>query len=89
MSARRVALVGGHGGMTARYRGAAEAAGWELEHFERKAPRDASRLVILCGGLCSHSQRDEVRALGCEVVVIGQHSPSAVRRALEAREAAC
>lgn len=72
---RRVALVGGHGGLSARYVEAARSLGWRLTHHERSLPRDlGGDLVLLCA-----------RSRGGEVVTLNSHSPSAVRRALEER----
>lgn len=83
---RRVALVGGHGGLSARYVEVARSLGWRLTHHERSLPRDlGGDLVLLCAGLCSHALRDAARARGGEVVTLNSHSPSAVRRALEER----
>lgn len=86
---RRVALVGGHGGLSAAYRQAAAELGWSLDHHERRLPRDlGDALVLITVSTCGHQLAAEARTLARgKVVTLRSHSASAVRRALESEGA--
>lgn len=68
MSATMV-IVGGHGGMSDRYREVAERLGWSLRHFEQRIPQGLRHgggrvdlLVVMLDKL-SHALRDQLKAL--------------------------
>ncbi len=78
-----VVIVGGHGGLSARYRQVVEAKGWQLRHYETKIPAGARRnlgriaLVVVVATMVSHALRQQVfDAIGRNVHVVYVSSPS-------------
>jgi Uncharacterized protein conserved in bacteria (DUF2325) len=91
-----IVLIGGHGGMSARYRAIAEERGLVLRHFEQRVPAGARKnlgkvaAVMIMAGMVSHSLRDQVRGLvseGASIVYLRSSSISALRSAVEQIEA--
>jgi hypothetical protein len=86
-----VVLVGGHGGMSDRYREVAEERGLELRHFEKRVPSGVRRTlgnvvaVVIVVGMVSHTLRDQVRSLvgDAKIVYVRTASVSALRAAVE------
>ena len=88
-----VVVVGGSGGMSARYRAIVEERGLELRHFENRVPNGTRRMlgrvaaVIVMVGMVSHSLRDQVKGLVSDdapVVYLRTASVSALRTAVAA-----
>jgi pyridoxine 5'-phosphate synthase PdxJ len=91
-----VLIVGGHGGLSDRYREVAAEHGWDLVHYEKKVPPGARHsiahvaLVVVMVGLVSHTLRDQVRSLAAAdapVVYLRTASVSALRSAVAQRAA--
>lgn len=87
-----VVVVGGHGGMSSRYREVAKRFGWSLKHFEQKIPPGLRHgtgkiaLVVVMVGMVSHALRDQIKELVDEqtkVVYLRTASVSALRAAVE------
>jgi hypothetical protein len=90
-AARSVVVVGGSGGMSARYRSVVEEKGLELRHFENRIPNGTRKLlgsvaaVIIMVGMVSHALRDQAKDLvpeGAPVVYLHSASISALRQAV-------
>ncbi len=68
-SKQTVIVVGGHGGLSDRYREVAAEHGWDLVHYEKKVPGGARHgiahvtLVVVIVGMVSHTLRDQVKNL--------------------------
>lgn len=90
-----VVLVGGNGGLTARYRDVAAAHGAALRHYEKRLPPRALRgpggmqkvaLVIIMVGMVSHPLREAAQEMAARdrapIVYLRQPSVSALRAAL-------
>ncbi|WP_394831439.1 DUF2325 domain-containing protein [Pendulispora rubella] len=86
-----VIVVGGSGGMSARYRAIVEERGLELRHFETRVPNGARRAVgrvaavIVMVSMVSHALRDQAISLvdnGAPVVYLRSPSISALRSAV-------
>jgi hypothetical protein len=91
-----IVLIGGCGGMSARYREVAEERGLVLRHFEQRVPAGARKnlgkvaAVMIMAGMVSHALRDQVRGLvqeGAPIVYLRTSSISALRTAVEQIEA--
>lgn len=91
-SEQTVLVVGGHGGMSERYRDVAEKHGLSLQHFEKKIPPGARHgagkiaLVVVMVSMVSHALRDAALTLageGAPVVYLRTPSVSALRSAVE------
>lgn len=87
-----VVVVGGHGGMSSRYREVAERKGWSLRHFEQRIPPGVRHgagkiaLVVVMVGMVSHALRDQIKDLVADetkVVYLRTASVSALRAAVE------
>jgi hypothetical protein len=87
-----IVLVGGCGGMSARYREVAHERGLDLRHFEQRIPAGSRRTlgkvaaVMIMVGMVSHALRDQVRSLapeGAPIVYLRTSSISALRTAVE------
>jgi hypothetical protein len=87
-----VVVVGGHGGMSSRYREVAKRFGWSLKHFEQKIPPGLRHgtgkiaLVVVMVGMVSHALRDQIKDLiddETKVVYLRTASVSALRAAVE------
>ncbi|MBK8261176.1 MAG: DUF2325 domain-containing protein [Nannocystis sp.] len=92
-SENTVIVVGGHGGMSSRYRDVAKKLGWSMEHYEQRLPAGLRRsigkigLVVVMVSMVSHTLRDQVKSLIPEdtrVVYVRTPSVSALRSAIEA-----
>jgi len=87
-----IVLIGGHGGMSARYREVAQERGLVLRHFEQRVPAGARKnlgkvaAIMIMAGMVSHALRDQVRGLvsdGAPIVYLRSSSISALRSAVE------
>jgi hypothetical protein len=87
-----IVLIGGCGGMSARYREVAQERGLVLHHFEERVPPGSRRtlgkvaVVMVMAGMVSHALRDQVRSLapeGAQIVYLRTSSISALRTAVE------
>lgn len=87
-----VVVVGGHGGMSSRYREVAQRFGWSLRHFEQRIPPGVRHgagkiaLVVVMVGMVSHALRDQIKELvtdDTKVVYLRTASVSALRAAVE------
>lgn len=87
-----VVVVGGHGGMSSRYKEVAKRFGWSLKHFEQKIPPGLRHgtgkiaLVVVMVGMVSHALRDQIKDLiddQTKVVYLRTASVSALRAAVE------
>ncbi len=87
-----VVVVGGHGGMSSRYREVAQRFGWSLKHFEQKIPPGLRHgagkiaLVVVMVGMVSHALRDQIKDIvssETKVVYLRSASVSALRAAVE------
>src|SRR5262245_59466087 len=87
-----IVVVGGSGGMSARYREIIEERGHELRHFENRVPNGTANVlgkvaaVIIMVGMVSHSLRNQVKSLvpeGAPVVYLRTASVSALRNAVD------
>lgn len=91
---REVVVVGGHGGMSSRYRDVAKKFGMSVRHYEQRLPPGLRHsigkigLVVVMVGMVSHALRDQIKDLvGDEapVVYLRTASVSALRAAIEER----
>lgn len=91
-SSDTVVVVGGHGGMSSRYREVAQRFGWSLKHFEQKIPPGLRHgagkiaLVVVMVGMVSHALRDQIKEIvsdNTKVVYLRSASVSALRAAVE------
>ena len=89
-----VMVVGGHGGLSSRYREVVEAHGVSLHHYEKKLPPSARRetgniaLVIIMVTMVSHALREQAQSLAAndtEVVYLRSPSVSALRAVVDER----
>jgi hypothetical protein len=89
---RTVMVVGGHGGLSERYRDVVESHGLSLQHYEKKVPAGARRdggrvgLVVIMASMVSHALRDSALTLAgnsASVVYLRSPSVSALRSAVE------
>lgn len=87
-----VVVVGGHGGMSSRYREVAQGFGWSLKHFEQRIPPGIRHgvgkigLVVVMVGMVSHALREQIKDLVTDetkVVYLRSASVSALRAAVE------
>lgn len=87
-----VVVVGGHGGMSSRYKEVAGRFGWSLKHFEQRIPPGVRHgagkiaLVVVMVGMVSHALRDQIKDLvtgDTKVVYVRSASVSALRQAVE------
>jgi hypothetical protein len=87
-----VIILGGKGGLEARYREITQAYGYELKHYEQRLPakaRPASQriaLVLVMVSMVSHPLMARARGLhddGASVVYLRSPSLSAVRDAMD------
>ncbi|HEY8377221.1 MAG TPA: DUF2325 domain-containing protein [Nannocystis sp.] len=87
-----VVVVGGHGGMSSRYREVVQRFGWSLRHFEQRIPPGLRHgagkiaLVVVMVGMVSHALRDQIKELVADetkVVYLRTASVSALRAAVE------
>ncbi len=87
-----VVVVGGHGGMSSRYRDVAKKLGWSVKHYEQRLPPGLRHsigkigLVVVMVGMVSHSLRDQVKELVTDesrVKYVRTASVSALRAAIE------
>ena len=87
-----VVVVGGHGGMSSRYRDVAKKLGWSVKHYEQRLPPGLRHsigkigLVVVMVGMVSHALRDQVKELVTDesrVVYVRTASVSALRAAIE------
>ncbi len=87
-----VVVVGGHGGMTSRYRDVAKKLGWSAKHYEQRLPPGLRHsigkigLVVVMVGMVSHALRDQIKDLiqdDSRVVYVRTASVSALRNAIE------
>ncbi|PCC69795.1 hypothetical protein SAMN02745121_04220 [Nannocystis exedens] len=87
-----VVVVGGHGGMSSRYREVAQRFGCSLRHFEQRIPPGVRHgagkiaLVVVMVGMVSHALRDQIKELvtdDTKVVYLRTASVSALRAAVE------
>jgi hypothetical protein len=87
-----VVVVGGHGGMSSRYRDVAKKFGWSVKHYEQRLPPGLRHsigrigLVVVMAGMVSHSLRDQIKELvrdDAPVVYLRTASVSALRAAIE------
>lgn len=68
---RRVALIGGHGGLSAAYRKVASDLGWSLTHHERRLPHDlGDALVLVAVSTCGHQLAAAARTHGGGMKII-------------------
>ncbi len=90
-----VVVVGGHGGMSSRYRDVAKKLGWSVKHYEQRLPPGLRHsigkigLVVVMVGMVSHALRDQVKELVADdsrVVYVRTASVSALRTAIEEHE---
>ena len=96
LSRDTIVLLGGMGGLEARYRAAAEEAGYTLRYYEQRGPaspmsgqRVAAVIVVVT--MVSHPLMVQARKLAGEhapVVYLKSHSVSALRQALQQTTAA-
>jgi len=91
-SSETVVVVGGHGGMSSRYREVAQRFGLSLKHFEQKIPPGLRHgagkiaLVVVMVGMVSHALRDQIKEIvsdDTKVVYLRTASVSALRAAVE------
>ncbi|MBK7830105.1 DUF2325 domain-containing protein [Nannocystis sp.] len=89
-----VVVVGGHGGMSSRYRDVAKKLGWSVKHYEQRIPPGLRHsigkigLVVVMVGMVSHALRDQVKELVADesrVKYVRTASVSALRAAIEER----
>jgi hypothetical protein len=87
-----VIILGGKGGLEARYREITQAYGYELKHYEQRLPaktRPASQriaLVLVMVSMVSHPLMAHARGMhddGASIVYLRSPSLSAVRDALD------
>ena len=87
-----VVVVGGHGGMSSRYRDVAKKLGWSVKHYEQRIPPGLRHsigkigLVVVMCGMVSHALRDQVKELVTDesrVKYVRTASVSALRAAIE------
>ena len=87
-----VLVIGGHGGMSDRYRDIVEKHGLELRHYEKRVPHGARDggatvgLVVVMVTMVSHALREQaVNLAGNDASVVYLRSPSvsALRSAVE------
>jgi hypothetical protein len=93
-----VVLIGGMGGLEARYRAAVEDAGYTLRYHETRVPASAATsvnrvaLIIVVVTMVSHPLMTQARKLAGDhtpIVYLKSHSVSALRHALMRAAAAC
>ena len=86
-----IVIVGGHGGMTAKYRETVERCGWKLRHFERTVPAGTRRklgnvaMVVVFASMVSHALLQQITdSVGRDVriVYLRTASVSTLRTAL-------
>ncbi len=91
-SGETLVVVGGHGGMSSRYREVAQRKGWSLRHFEQRIPPGLRHtagkigLVVVMVGMVSHALREQIKDLvasDTKVVYLRSASVSALRAAVE------
>lgn len=91
-SEQTVVVVGGHGGMSSRYREVIERHGASLRHYETRLPPGARHgrgriaLVVIMVGMVSHALREQIQQYAVEntpVVYLKSASVSALKSALE------
>jgi hypothetical protein len=91
-----VVVVGGSGGMSARYRAIVEERGLELRHYENRVPNGTKRIlgrvaaVFVMVGMVSHSLRDQVKGMvdeDAKVVYLRSASVSSLRSAVASLDA--
>lgn len=87
-----VLVIGGHGGLSSRYREIVEERGWSLRHYEKRLPPGARHgagkiaLIVIMVGMVSHALREQVQSLGIDgapIVYLRSNSVSALRGAVE------
>ncbi len=90
-----VVVVGGHGGMSSRYRDVAKKMGWSVKHYEQRIPPGLRHsigkigLVVVMVGMVSHALRDQVKELVTDesrVKYVRTASVSALKAAIEEYE---
>ena len=94
MSERKdtVVIVGGHGGLSSRYREVLARVGFTMNHYERRVPESARHagariaMVVVMVTLVSHSLREQALALAARdqarVLFLRSPSVSALRDAV-------
>jgi hypothetical protein len=91
---REVVVIGGHGGMSSRYRDVAKKFGMSVRHYEQRLPPGLRHsigkigLVVVMVGMVSHALRDQIKDLVSDdtsVVYLRTASVSALRAAIEER----
>lgn len=87
-----VVVVGGHGGMSSRYRDIAKKFGYSVKHYEQRIPPGIKHsigrigLVVVIAGMVSHALRDQIKDLvrdDAPVVYLRTASVSALTKAIE------
>jgi hypothetical protein len=87
-----VVVVGGHGGMSSRYREVVERHGASLRHYETRLPPGARHgrgriaLVIVMVGMVSHALREQIQQYAVDdtpVVYLKSASISALKTVIE------
>jgi hypothetical protein len=87
-----VVVVGGHGGMSSRYREIVERHGASLRHYETRLPPGARHgrgriaLVIVMVGMVSHALREQIEQYAVDdtpVVYLKSASVSALKTVIE------